>query len=693
MVADALSRAVYNAMPRVPTAAQSPDSAEAGAAADAAGLAAAAVVAGDQGFLASLRSALASDELACRVRELELPFPEDSEWFEQEGLLYIQGEEEGAPRRLYIPEGGGLRQRVLQEAHDAGHAGHPGRDRMLARLQPRFYWPNMTADVREYVLTCPSCQMGKARHGAVPGRLQALPIPGAPWDTVGMDFIGPLPETPGGCDFILTCVCLLTKMVTLVPMRRPDAEGTARAFYERVLSQMGWPRVVVSDRDPKFMSAFWQRLMQLMRTRLNTSTAYHPQTDGQAERMNRLVGEVLRHFVYADQTDWDELLPMVEFAINSSPNRSTGYTPFYLNYGREPRVPADLLAPAGEPAPAGASGSAAADELQARLRTALDRAKAALAIAKEKQAEYANRSRADAPEYQRGDWVLLSTEHLRREAPGVRKWDRLWTQPLMVLDRVGAVSYRLALPAGVRMHDTFHASLLRPFKRSERFSERELPPAGYLPTLTEADRQLCNLHSFVDFRRIDGVPQYQVHWVGEWGDKTLTWEPARRLQADLGKALFDQLVQAYQDGARPALPLVAPGSPAGTVPSARRTLPVQDPQAEPEEEFKVRAFTDTRRSRGGVLQYLVEWDGEFPKGIGPDKSHCWVPAHTLREDLDPDSFARYVEELAQRKAEPGATPRGGGKAAAARGGKAAAAGKARTVPAPVRRSPRLRSSS
>ena len=239
----------------------------------------------------------------------------------------------------------------------------------------------------------------------------------------------------------------------------------------------------------------------------------------------------------------------------------------------------------------------------------------------------------------------------------------------------------------------FHASLLRPFKRSERFSERELPPAGYLPTLTEADRQLCNLHSFVDFRRIDGVPQYQVHWVGEWGDKTLTWEPARRLQADLGKALFDQLVQAYQDGAPPALPLVAPGSPAGTVPSARRTLPVQDPQAEPEEEFKVRAFTDTRRSRGGVLQYLVEWDGEFRKGIGPDKSHCWVPAHTLREDLDPDSFARYVEELAQRKAEPGAAPRGGGKAAAARGGKAAAAGKARTVPAPVRRSPRLRSSS
>ena len=300
------------------------EDASADAPADAAGLAAITVVAGDQEFLASLRSALDGDELACRVREVELPVP-GSDWVEQEGLLYIQGGEEGAPLRLYIPEGKGLRQRVLQEVHDAGHAGHPGRDRTLARLRPRFYWPNMAEYVREYVLTCPSCQMSKARRGAAPGLLQPLPIPGVPWEVVGMDFIGPLPETPDGKDFILTCVCLLTKMVKLVPMRRPDAEGTARAFNERVLSQMGWPRVVVSDRDPKFMSAFWQRLMQLMRTRLNTSTAYHPQTDGQAERMNRLVGEVLRHFVCADQTDWDELLPMVEFAINSSPNRSTGF--------------------------------------------------------------------------------------------------------------------------------------------------------------------------------------------------------------------------------------------------------------------------------------------------------------------------------------------------------------------------------
>ncbi len=76
----------------------------------------------------------------------------------------------------------------------------------------------------------------------------------------------------------------------------------------------------------------------------------------------------------------------------------------------------------------------------------------------------------------------------------------------MVLSRVGEVSYRLALPAGVRMHDTFHASLLRPFKRSERFAERGVPFGGYLPTMTEADRQLCELHGFVDFRRVDGVP-------------------------------------------------------------------------------------------------------------------------------------------------------------------------------------------
>ncbi len=99
------------------------------------------------------------------------------------------------------------------------------------------------------------------------------------------------------------------------------------------------------------------------------------------------------------------------------------------------------------------------------------------------------------------------------------------------------------------------------------------------------------------------------------------------------------------------------------MPQARRTLPVRDPQAEPEEEFRMRAFTDTRRSRSGVLQYLVHWDGDHPKGIGPDKSHCWVPAHTLREDLDPESFAQYVVELASARLMPrrarGLAQRGG----------------------------------
>ena len=293
------------------------------------------------------------------------------------------------------------------------------------------------------------------------------------------------------------------------------------------------------------------------------------------------------------------------------PECCTGFTPFYLNYGREPAVPADLLTPATSPEAAGAGGSMAGDALVTRLRTALDEAKAALATAKEKQAEYADRSRADAPEYKRGDMVLLSTEHLRWTAPGVRKWDRLWTQPLMVLSRVGEVSYRLALPTGVRMHDTFHASLLRPYKRSTRFAGREVPQGGFLPTMTEADRQLCSLLGFVDFCREDGVPQYQVHWVGEWGAEALTWEPARRLQTDLGPELFARLVKAYEDGAPPALPLAEPGSAGQAVPTARRTLPAADPQAEPVEEFPVLAFTNERRLRG-VRQFLVHWGGQPP---------------------------------------------------------------------------------
>ncbi len=146
------------------------------------------------------------------------------------------------------------------------------------------------------------------------------------------------------------------------------------------------PKVLVSDRDPRFTSIFWQRLMALTGTRLNMSTARHPQTDGQTERANRTLEEMLRAYVSPYQDDWDQHLLAVEFAYNNSEQASTKYSPFYLMYGEHPHVPMPFLSP-------GRSGNVVASGAEAavtRMTDELQHAKRNLESAKQRQAEYAN---------------------------------------------------------------------------------------------------------------------------------------------------------------------------------------------------------------------------------------------------------------------------------------------------------------
>ena len=149
-----------------------------------------------------------------------------------------------------------------------------------------------------------------------------------------MDFIVGLPQTPQGFDAIYTFVDRLTKCVHLVPTTsKIDAKGSADLYLQNVFRLHGLSSTIVCDRDPRFASEFFRELFHQLGTTLSFSTANHPQTDGQTERMNRVIEDVLRAFVNHKQDNWDKLLPLCEFAINSSYQSSTSSTPFYLNYG------------------------------------------------------------------------------------------------------------------------------------------------------------------------------------------------------------------------------------------------------------------------------------------------------------------------------------------------------------------------
>ena len=153
--------------------------------------------------------------------------------------------------------------------------------------------------MRLYVTTCASCQFNKPSHALRAGKLQPLPIPSAPWQSVSLDFITDLPTTAAGFDAILTFVDRFTKQCHFIPTNKSvGVVETAALFIREIYRLHGLPTSIISDRDPRFTSHFWQAIFKHLGTKLNISTSYHPQTDGQSERANRTILEMLRHFVH-----------------------------------------------------------------------------------------------------------------------------------------------------------------------------------------------------------------------------------------------------------------------------------------------------------------------------------------------------------------------------------------------------------
>jgi hypothetical protein len=310
----------------------------------------------------------------------------------------------GGTARLYIPQGD-LRRRLMHEAHDIPIAGHLGRAKTLERLARQYFWPKMSADVHHYTSTCPTCQKAKTGSSKPIGLLHPLQTPSQKWEQVSLNLITQLPPTKGtNYDAIVLFVDRLTKRIHVAPTYTSvTAEGMAQLFFDHVFRHHGLPRVLVSDRDPRFTSAFWKQLTSLVGTKLAMSTANHPETDGQTERANRTLEDMLRAFVGPHHDDWDRYLTSVEFAYNESQQTSTGFSPFFLEYGQHPHTPLSLTNPRAHPQ------KESAEEFAARMTKILDNAKECLKAAQARQAKYANKGR-QTHQFAPGDKVLLSSK-------------------------------------------------------------------------------------------------------------------------------------------------------------------------------------------------------------------------------------------------------------------------------------------
>src|SRR3954470_22402332 len=338
-----------------------------------------------------------------------------------------------------------------------------------------FYWPRMNNDVRQYVKSCDSCQRIKASQQVPGGLLQPLPIPTRPWEQVSMDFIVQLPKTKAGFDAIVVFVDTFSKMTHFAPTKTTaSAPDTARLFFDHIFRLHGLPKSIVSDRDAKFTSKFWKSLFQTLGTKLAMSTAFHPQTDGQTERANRTLEDMLRAFTSYRQDDWDLHLTAAEFACNNAPNASTGMSPFKVNYGRDPGHPYSTVTKVPDHVPA-------VEEFLEGITNASKVARDSLVQAKANQEKNANKSRRDI-QFEVNDQVLLSSAHINLASQAKRPSKKLqhrFIGPYRIIQKISAVAYKLELPSTLKIHPVFHVSLLHPYTSPDAVDHR--PPTSLPP--------------------------------------------------------------------------------------------------------------------------------------------------------------------------------------------------------------------
>nr|GEY02184.1 reverse transcriptase domain-containing protein [Tanacetum cinerariifolium] len=235
---------------------------------------------------------------------------------------------------------GDLRALIIYESHKSKYSIHPGSNKMYQDLKKLYWWPNMKAKITTYVSKCLTCAKVKIEYQKPSGLLVRLEIPQQKWENITMDFVTKLPRTATSQDTIWVIVDRLTKSARFLPKREDDTlEKLTRQYLKEVVSRHGVPVLIIFDRDGKLTSHFWKSLHKALGTRLDMSTTYHPQTDGQSERTIQTLKDMMRVCVLNFRKGWDKHLSLVEFSYNNSYHTIIKAAPFEALYGRKCRSP------------------------------------------------------------------------------------------------------------------------------------------------------------------------------------------------------------------------------------------------------------------------------------------------------------------------------------------------------------------
>lgn len=447
------------------------------------------------------------------------------------GKAYYRG------RLMVDPDDANLHLQLIHRTHSSAPGGHPGRVKTTDLLNRVYWWPGMTEAVRTFCNACQLCARTKTPRAKPPGFLKPLPLPMAPWRDISVDYITPLPpcERRGQKhQHVAVVVDRLTKMRHFIPTVGLSAEELADRFIERVYSLHGLPETIVSDRGTQFVSALWRALSARLAVRLRPSSAFHPQTNGQTERINAELEQYLRLFVGWAQNDWVDWLPIAEFAGNNMVSETTGVSPFFANYGFNPKMGVE---PA-KPCPPNISDQQRreffrANEIADRFKAVLVYVTALTKQAQDRYEENANRNREDAPKYHKGDRVLLNMRNYKTGRPSEKLSPR-WEGPFEV-EKVDSHAVTLKLPANMKIFPTFHVSMVKRCRDKgipgQEEAETEVRAnEGREVTRTDDGEDVVEwrFEKLLDFGKADNNRwQYLVKWHGY---PEPTWQPATDLR-------------------------------------------------------------------------------------------------------------------------------------------------------------------
>ncbi|KAI3743880.1 hypothetical protein L1987_56947 [Smallanthus sonchifolius] len=426
------------------------------------------------------------------------------------GLLYYLN-------RIWVPDRDDLRAFLMNEAHKTRYSIHPGVDKMYQDLRPQYWWPGMKKDIALYVAKCLTCSKVKAEHQRPSGLLEQPEYPVWKWENLAMDFITKLPRTSSGYDSIWVIIDRLTKSAHFLPIREDyRVEKLARIYIDEIVSRHGVPLNIISDRDARFTSRFWQSLQTALGTRLDLSTAYHPQTDGQTERTIQTLEDMLRACVIDFGGNWDSHLSLIEFSYNNSYHTSINMAPFEALYGRKCRSPICW----NEIFEAQITGPELIQETSDKILQIRDN----IRVARSRQKSYADKRRKPL-EFQVGDLVLLKVSPWK----GVIRFGRKgklaprYVGSFKIIERIGKVAYKLELPPSLgNVHPTFHVSNLKKCLADENL-HIPLDDVRIDETMHFVERPVEIMDREIKQLKRSRIPIVKVRWESKRGPE-FTWE-------------------------------------------------------------------------------------------------------------------------------------------------------------------------